>query len=97
MSCEDPASPSEVVVEAKGGAPLKRLHTGECFGELALIKKAPRNATVRCDAPRCKLLSMDVDAFSRLMRRSASVHDDIETLAKERENDSTVDEQKLNR
>jgi CRP-like cAMP-binding protein len=74
----------EVLVEAQGRT-LNRLHAGDCFGELALIKKAPRNATVRCDSSACRLLSMDVAAFSTLMRRSAVVHQDLESLARSRD------------
>ena len=72
-----------VTVESNGVV-LNNLEAGGCFGELALLTGAPRNATVRCTSERCRLLSMGVADFSRLMRRSAAVHSDIETLARTR-------------
>ena len=68
----------------RGGEVVNTLQEGDCFGELALLTGEPRNATVRCSTGSCQLLSMGVADFSLLMRRSASVHSDLEGLARTR-------------
>ena len=74
----------EVIVESQGRE-LNRLGPGDCFGELALLTGAPRNATVRCsNSSGCKLLSMGVEDFSKLMKRSAAVEKDIRRLGSKR-------------
>ena len=72
-----------VAVESNGVI-VNRLQAGDCFGETSLLTGAPRNATVRCTSNACRLLSMGVADFSRLMRRSASVHSDIENISRTR-------------
>lgn len=67
-----------------GGKEVNRLGAGSCFGELALLNGAPRNATVRCVSPTCKLLSMDVVAFTRMIRRSTALHTELSSLAAQR-------------
>jgi NADH dehydrogenase len=48
-----------------GETPLRRMATGECFGEIALVSDAPRSATVRAVAP-TNVLAVDRDAFQAL-------------------------------
>ena len=72
-----------VGVEVKGKE-VNRLDEGNCFGELALLSGARRNATVRCVSPTCKLLAMDVASFSRMIRRSTALHSELSSLAAKR-------------
>jgi signal transduction histidine kinase len=51
---------------------LKRLGPGDYFGEMALVQKAPRAATVKALTPLI-VLEMDKDAFNRVLRSSSSV------------------------
>jgi NADH:ubiquinone reductase (H+-translocating) len=53
---------AEVLRKGEGGSEsvLGRLHGGDCFGEMALLNRTTRNATVRCVAP------MDVLALNKL-------------------------------
>ena len=57
------------------------MHDGECFGELALLSGAPRNATITCASKTCRLLSMDVAAFTKLMKRSTALQRDLSKVA----------------
>ena len=66
------------------GPQVNRLHDGECFGELALLSGAPRNATITCASKSCRLLSMDVAAFTKLMKRSTALQKDISLIAETR-------------
>jgi ABC-type bacteriocin/lantibiotic exporter with double-glycine peptidase domain/CRP-like cAMP-binding protein len=52
-----------------GGRRVRTLHTGEFFGELALIRSGRRTATVRAEGP-VRLLRLGRDDFDRLMQRS---------------------------
>ena len=45
-----------------GGALVKRLGRGDCFGEIALIRNAPRMATVTARSD-CTLDVLDKDSF----------------------------------
>lgn len=67
-------------VEA-GGEVVNRLTRGECFGETALLTGEARNATVRCSQPSCRLLSLDVAEFHKLVRRSKALLDALEGVA----------------
>jgi ABC-type bacteriocin/lantibiotic exporter with double-glycine peptidase domain/CRP-like cAMP-binding protein len=48
---------------------IRTLHTGEFFGELALIRAGKRTATVRAEGP-VRLLRLGSEDFKRLMERS---------------------------
>ena len=63
------------------GKEINQLQPGECFGETSLLTGEPRNATVRCVSTSCRLLSMDVSAFSRLIRRSNKLQTELSSLA----------------
>lgn len=60
-----------------------RLGKGEYFGEIALIKDTLRTATVTT-LTECKLLSLDVQDFRRLMAQSPDLKAAIERVADER-------------
>jgi len=53
------------VLHEGGGAPLRRLGRGECFGEIALVSDRPRSATVRAVSA-SNVLAVDRDAFQAL-------------------------------
>ena len=57
----------EVVKQVPGReeTPLRRLGTGECFGEIALVSDAPRSATVRALAA-TSVLAVDREAFQAM-------------------------------
>ena len=63
------------------GKEINQLQPGECFAETSLLTGEPRNATVRCVSTSCRLLSMDVSAFSRLIRRSNKLQTELSSLA----------------
>lgn len=46
---------------------IRHLKRGDHFGELALINKIKRTASVRCISEYAKLLSLDRDAFNRIL------------------------------
>jgi Ca2+-binding EF-hand superfamily protein len=49
-----------------GGKLVATLHPGECFGELALMNSAPRNATIRAKNE-CRCWALDRENFRRIM------------------------------
>ncbi len=67
--------------EAEGEALLTRLRPGQCFGELALIRRAPRMATVRAESP-LQVLAIEGEHFLRMYERSPQLRDYMETLQK---------------
>jgi len=54
------------------GKEVARLSDGDFFGEMALIDRAPRRATVVADG-RVRLLVLDAREFSRLLDSSPSI------------------------
>jgi hypothetical protein len=62
-----------------GGALVKRLGRGDCFGEIALIQNAPRMATVTARTE-CRLDVLDKESFVTVVTghsQSASALDDL--------------------
>ena len=62
-----------------GGALVKRLGRGDCFGEIALIRNAPRMATVTARSD-CRLDALDKDSFVTVVTghsQSASALDEL--------------------
>jgi ATP-binding cassette subfamily B protein len=53
------------------------LEDGDYFGEIALIKNTPRNATIRTLTP-CVMLSLHRDIFQNLLDRAANLREKME-------------------
>jgi len=52
----------------KGFIMVRELHSGEHFGELALINNQKRSLSIRVKSPNgCKLLTLDRDTFTRIL------------------------------
>jgi len=62
---------------------LCRMGPGEFFGELALILRQPRSATVRCAEPTV-CFTLDRTDLELLMERSAEIAGVIKRAARER-------------
>jgi ATP-binding cassette subfamily B protein len=62
---------------------LAKLSEGDYFGEMALLRDEPRNATVRTLGP-CLCLSLQRDQFQELLRREPVLREKIEQVAAER-------------
>lgn len=60
---------------------LVKLDAGQCFGELALIKKEPRAATIIAEGE-VRVLSIDGSAFLDLYARVPELQDYMQTLQK---------------
>jgi NADH dehydrogenase len=74
----------EVIREHAGGEMvLARLQSGECFGEMALINDAPRNATVRT-VTNVNTLTLRRNAFIDLFTYMPELHDSFVRLVQER-------------
>jgi len=75
----------EVVREdpEKGETVLARLGPGEYFGEMALLSKAPRNATIRAVTD-VETLTIHRDDFSSLYTHIPALRQSIEAVMKQR-------------
>jgi len=73
----------EVAVELGGGREPIVLGPGQFFGELALIERTTRTATVRA-ADECKLLELSGKDFHELARQHPELKDAIHKIAAER-------------
>ncbi|MDK9721923.1 MAG: cyclic nucleotide-gated ion channel/potassium channel family protein [Rhodospirillales bacterium] len=70
-------------VEVDVGDMPKRLKTGDFFGEIALLEKTTRTATVRAVST-CQLLALEVDDFERLLDSHPELKDTIRKVAVQR-------------
>ncbi len=58
----------EVIVNEEKQVEIRELKEGEFFGELALVNKAARSASVFCsNEAACKLVFLELEAFERLI------------------------------
>lgn len=75
----------EVVHETAGGTEvaLATLRAPDCFGEIGLLDRRPRTATVRAGAAGARVLALDRDAFERVLG-GADARADLASLAAER-------------
>jgi len=69
--------------EAGGEKVLARLGPGQCFGEMALVNRAKRNATVRC-VTAMDVLSLPKKDFAVLAANLPDLRQSFERLAGER-------------
>ena len=72
----------ETAVEREGVAPIG-LHTGDFFGEIALIDDRPRTATVRA-VTTCQLLALRAKDFKELVDTDSEVRAAVRRVASER-------------
>ena len=72
----------ETAVEREGAAPIG-LHTGDFFGEIALIDDRPRTATVRA-VTTCQLLVLRAKDFRDLVDTDSEVRAAVQRVAAER-------------
>ncbi|MBX9633853.1 MAG: cyclic nucleotide-binding domain-containing protein, partial [Magnetospirillum sp.] len=70
-------------VEVKGRNGTFVLKAGDFFGEIALIERCPRTATVRA-MTRCQLLILDVHDFQRFVAGYPHLLEDIRVTAEAR-------------
>jgi ATP-binding cassette subfamily B protein len=74
----------EVVLERPEGAErLRVLEDGDVFGEVALLRDAPRTATIRTLTP-CLFLTLSRDQFADLMDHHPGLREAMSNLARER-------------
>jgi putative ABC transport system ATP-binding protein len=75
----------EVIREDDGQSRVvATLREGDCFGEEALIKSAPRNATIRCTQPTL-LYVLGEDDFREALQSSESLRDELNKVLFERQ------------
>ncbi len=70
-------------VEVEVGDQSKRLKSGDFFGEIALLEKTTRTATVRAVST-CQLLVLEVNDFERLLDSHNGLKDVIRQVAAQR-------------
>ena len=63
---------AEVVLKGADGSDIivSTLHSGQYFGEIALLRGAERNATVRAGASGVEVMALDKETFNSLMNES---------------------------
>ncbi len=71
----------EVEVELPQG--VRRLGDGEFFGEMALLRRSQRLATVRT-VTRCRLLALDAEDFHELLAADSDLRESISRVAEDR-------------
>ena len=67
----------------RSGKKVAALGPGQFFGEMALLFKQPRSATVKCSA-RCVLFSLGNADLRRVMRKNPQVGRQIKKIAEQR-------------
>ena len=67
----------------RSGKRVASLGGGQFFGEMALLFKQPRSATVRCSSA-CALFSLGNTDLQRIMRKNPSVGRQIKKIAEKR-------------
>jgi len=77
----------EVLLEEPGGQQIvvARLHSGQYFGEIGLLRGGARIATVRaCPTSAVEVVTLDKKAFQYMMSSSAETRDEVSRLAGQR-------------
>ena len=72
------------VVSADGKVVYATLTTGDFFGEIALLFRQPRTASVRA-VDYCDLYSLDIVAFNRVLTRHPGIAAHIRAIAQQRQ------------
>lgn len=67
---------ADVIKEGEGGGPLASVRGGEFFGELALLTKRPRAASIRASEP-LKVLTLSKEKFEELVQKSGSLQKEL--------------------
>jgi len=62
---------------------LATLGPGDCFGEMAMLERKPRNATVVCEEP-SKIFVLSADHFDQVLAENPSFSQEIKKLAADR-------------
>lgn len=73
----------EVEVARAGGGPVATLGPGHFFGEMAILRDAPRSATITAVKP-SKLLAMEHDAFRDVVGQSLGTTADFDKIIRAR-------------
>ncbi|MBC8342969.1 MAG: cyclic nucleotide-binding domain-containing protein [Bacteroidetes bacterium] len=73
----------ELEILSKDEKLISTLHSGDFFGEVALFKEQPRNATILANTY-CDLYSLSKNEFDKVMKKYPKVAQEIEKKAKER-------------
>jgi CRP-like cAMP-binding protein len=63
---------------------LAHLGPGDCFGEMSLLTRAPRNATVTCEED-TKIFVLMVDDFDKVLAENPTFAGEMKKLAADRE------------
>ena len=71
------------IVQASNETQTNRLSEGDYFGEVAIISRGVRTATVTASTP-TDLLVLDVDDVLRLLDQFPAVKQQVEAVAEER-------------
>lgn len=74
------------IVSADGQTVYATLTTGDFFGEIALLFRQPRTASVRA-VDYCDLYSLDIVAFNRVLTRHPGVAAHIRAIAQQRQDE----------
>jgi CRP-like cAMP-binding protein len=64
---------------------VSTLHSGQYFGEIALLRGAERNATVRAGHSGVEVMALDKETFNSLLTESETMRDAIDEVADQRE------------
>lgn len=78
---------AEVLIEMPDGAPvlINTLGPGQYFGEVAVVRRTPRTATVRAsDKSGLDVLALGRDVFSQLLEHSEPTRERIDSVIRER-------------
>jgi putative ABC transport system ATP-binding protein len=78
---------AEVLLAHPGGNDIlvNRLHAGQYFGEIALVRRVPRTATVRAGAAEgLDVMVLNGDAFRSLLQESEPTRDAIDSAIRQR-------------
>ncbi len=87
------AGQAEVCVEQPDGRtlPVDTLRAGQYFGEMALVGRGPRRATVRAADEPLTVAALDRDTFNRLVAGSPGLRDELQHIISLRQMQSRVE------